>query len=111
MDYCAGVKSKGGWYYEERYVDKGTLITNRLQKIVRYYVSKNGGKIVKCHPDGREIQVESGSWLQSVVNRIDKDRPFEDYDINFQYYLDEIYKQIEQIEIVKLKSFKQLSLF
>jgi hypothetical protein len=111
MDYCAGVKSKGGWYYEERYIDKGILTKKRLQKIVRYYVSKNGGKIVKCHPDGREIQVESGSWLQTVVNRIDKDKPFEEYDINFQYYLDEIYKQIEQIEIIKLKSFKQLSLF
>jgi len=111
VDYCAGVKSKGAWYYEERYVDKGVLTTNRLQKIVRYYVSKNGGKIVKCHPDGREIQVESGSWLQTVVNRINPEVPIEQYDINYSYYLEEINKQIEGIEIFKPRSITQLALF
>lgn len=111
MDYCAGVKSKGSWYYEERYVDKNTLKTNRLQKIVRYYVSKNGGKIVKCHPDGREIQVESGSWLQTVVNRIDPSLSIDKYDINYSYYLEEINKQIEGIEVYKPKAFTQLALF
>jgi hypothetical protein len=111
VDYCAGVKSKGSWYYEERYVDKGVLTTNRLQKIVRYYVSKNGGKIVKCHPDGREIQVESGSWLQTVVNRIHPSVPIEEYDINYSYYLEEINKQIEGIEVYKPRAFTQLALF
>ena len=111
MDYCAGVKSKGSWYYEERYVDKGTLKVNRLQKIVRYYVSKNGGKIVKCHPDGREIQVESGSWLQTVVNRIDPASTIDQYDINYSYYLEEINKQIEGIEVYKPKAVTQLLLF
>ena len=111
MDYCAGVKSKGAWYYEERYVDMGTLKINKLQKIVRYYVSSNHGKIVKCHPDGREIQVESGSWLQTVVNHIDPAVPIEKYDINYSYYLDEINKQIEGIEIYKPKAFTQLLLF
>lgn len=110
-DYCGAVKSKGGWYYEERYINKGNLTINKLQKIVRYYVSNNGGKIVKCHPDGREIQVESGSWLQSVVNRIDPAVPIDKYDINYSYYLEEIYKQIAGIEKVKPKAFTQLLLF
>lgn len=110
-DYCAGVKAKAGWYFEEQYVDNGQLVVNRLQKIVRYYVSNTGSKLVKCHKDGRIIQVEAGQWLQTTINRIDKDKPFEDYDINQQYYLEEIYKQIEQIEKVKPKSFTQLSLF
>ena len=111
VDYCAGVKSKGAWHYEERYVDKGVLTTNRLQKIVRYFVSKNGGKIVKCHPDGREIQVESGSWLQTVVNRIDPSVSIEEYDINYSYYIEEINKQIEGIEVFKPRSITQLVLF
>jgi hypothetical protein len=110
-DYCAGVKAKAGWYYEERNIVEGQLTIERLQKIVRYYVSNTGGKLVKCHKDGREIQVESGQWLQTVVNFIDKDKPFSSYDINPQYYLEEIYKQIAQIEKVKPKSFTQLSLF
>lgn len=111
VDYCAGVKSKGAWYYEERYVDKNELKMNRLQKIVRYYVSSNGSKIVKCHPDGREIQVESGQWLQTVVNRLDPAVSIESYDINYSYYLEEINKQIEGIEVYKPKAFTQLALF
>lgn len=110
-DYCAGVKSKAGWHYEERSIINGELIINPLQKIVRYYVSDNGGKLVKCHKDGREIQVESGQWLQTTINRIDPTRDFDSYDINHSYYLEEIYKQITQIEKAKPKSFTQLSLF
>lgn len=111
LDYCAGVKSKGNWYFEERYIDKGVLVVNRLQKIVRYFISKDGVKLVKCNPDGRSIQVESGEWMQTVVNKLDPSTPFRDYNINLNYYLEEINKQIEQIEITRPKAFTQLSLF
>lgn len=170
LDYCAGVKSKGGWYFEtrelvneipEKYktmsieekrqyllangweqswsndnwvrqdaankeantgldterafdiaVKKLSVIQKtKLQKIIRYFVSNQGNKIIKCHPDGREIQVESGPWLQTVINKLDPDKPFTEYDINKQYYLDEIYKQIDQIQQVRENSYTQLSLF
>jgi hypothetical protein len=83
----------------------------QLQKIVRYYISNNGGKITKRHPDGREIQVEAGQWLQTVVNKLDPTTDADFFDINYKYYLDEIYKQIEGIEKVTPKSFTQLTLF
>lgn len=110
-DYCAGVKAKGGWYYEEKYIHKGDLKVNRLQKIVRYYISNNGHKIVKCHPDGRQIQVEAGQWMQTVVNKMDHSKPFDDYDINYTYYLEQINKEIENIKKFKPKFFTQLLLF
>lgn len=110
-DYCAGVKAKGQWFFEERYVDHGELKINRLQKIVRYFVSNTGVKLVKCNPDGRSIQVEAGEWMQTVINQVDPNISFSTYDINKSYYLQEIYKQIYQIEQVKAHSFKQLSLF
>ena len=110
-DYCAGVKAKGGWYYEERSLVKGQLVTNKLQKIVRYYVTKSGNKILKRHPDGREMQVEAGQWMQKTVNEIDPSIPYEAYDIDTEYYLENIYKQIEQINKVSHASFTQLSLF
>ena len=110
-DYCAGVKAKGGWYYEERSLVKGQLVTNKLQKIVRYYVTKSGNKILKRHPDGREMQVEAGQWMQKTVNEIDPTIPYEAYDIDTEYYLENIYKQIEQINKVSHASFTQLSLF
>ena len=110
-DYCAGVKAKGGWYYEERSLVKGQLVTNKLQKIVRYYITKSGNKILKRHPDGREMQVEAGQWMQKTANEIDPNIPYEAYDIDTEYYLENIYKQIEQINKVSHASFTQLSLF
>ncbi len=88
-----------------------TVQKTKLQKIVRYYISKSGDKIIKSNNDGREIQVESGQWMQREINKIDKSVPFDSYDINTQYYLNEIYKQIEQIEAMRSNDFKQLSLF
>jgi hypothetical protein len=89
----------------------GELIITRQQKIVRYYVSNKGGKLVKCNPDGRLIQVESGSWLQTTINEINETKPFESYGINTTYYLDQIYKEIHQIEKERSLSSTQLSLF
>ena len=111
FDYCAGVKSKGGWYYEARSVENGEVVCKKLQKIVRYYISNSGSKLVKCNPDGREIQVEAGIWMQNVVNNLDATIPFNSYDINKKYYLDSIYKEINQIEKLKSRGYTQLSLF
>jgi hypothetical protein len=110
-DYCGAVKAKGGWHFEERKVVLGEVQNKKLQKIVRYYVSNDGGKIVKCHNDGREIQAEAGQWLQTVVNKIDTSIAYDKYDINKKYYLEEIYKQIEGIQTVTFNKFTQLSLF
>jgi hypothetical protein len=90
---------------------QGVFKRTKLQKIVRYFISNNGVKMVKSHTDGREIQVEAGQWLQTVVNKLDPERPFSSYDINKEYYLQEIYKQIEQIQQVRESAYTQLSLF
>jgi len=111
FDYCGAVKAKAGWKFVDRQLVKGDVINTKQQKIVRYYISNEGGKLVKCHNDGREIQVESGEWLQTVVNKLDANVSFNSYDINKKYYLEEIYKQIEQIQELTFKSAKQLSLF
>lgn len=111
LDYCAGVKSKSGWWFENHQMVDGQMNVNKLQKIVRYFVSSSGGKIVKKHHDGREIQVEAGPWLQTIMNKHDPDVSFEHYDINRQFYLESIHKQIDQIRQTKPKSFVQLSLF
>ena len=111
FNYCAGVKAKGGWVFEERSVKDSTLHVNKLQKIIRYFISNKGSKLVKCNKDGREIQTEAGQWLQTVINKVDPNKPFTEYDINKSYYLDEIYKQRQQIEKVSQRSSTQLSLF
>lgn len=97
FDYCAGAKLKGDWYFEKRYVENGVYHSERLQKLIRYFVSNKGVKLIKCNPDGREIQLESGNFLQSIFNKSET-KNWEDYDINESYYLKRIYSEIEKIE-------------
>ena len=110
-DYCGAVKAKAGWYFVDRQIIDGQLVNQKLQKINRYFISDTGSKLVKCHNDGREIQAESGGWLQTIVNKIDLSKDFNSYNINKKYYLEEIYKEIEGIQEISFKNATQLSLF
>jgi len=107
FDFCGGVKIKGDWKFTERKIELGEYNEDKLQETIRYYISKQGSKIIKKHnSDGREIQVEAGRWLQKLL--IDyQEKPFEEYDINYDYYLEKIRKEIESLD----PSTNQLSLF
>lgn len=107
FDFCGGVKIRGDWKFVEHHVDDGNYKGTPLQHTLRYYISQKGSKIIKTNLlDGREIQVESGKWLQTVfIDYVDKF--FEEYEINYKFYLDKIKKEIEGLEPHK----NQLSLF
>jgi hypothetical protein len=97
FDYCAGVKAKGDWRFELVGVENSQLINRELHKIVRYYMSNKGGKIVKINTrDGRQIQTEAGAGLQTVYN-LALQKKWEDYDIDVNYYLKRIHKEIKNI--------------
>jgi len=107
FDYCAGVKIKGDWTFMESKVIDTEYVNEPLQKTIRYYISNKGSKIIKTHnKDGRKIQVEAGQWMQTIFNKY-VEKPFEEYDINYKYYLDNIKKEIEILE----PKIKQLKLF
>lgn len=111
FDFCGGVKSKGDWRFETREFEKGELKIKKLKKIVRYFVSNSGIKLMKVNKDGREIQIEAGEWKQTIANKIDIGKPFEQYDINKKYYLQSIYKEINNIENIVNRETTQLELF
>jgi hypothetical protein len=109
LDYCKGVKKKGDWFFLQTCFVKGQRINTELQGVVRYYISNNGCKIIKVNSaDGREIQVEAGKWMQTEFNLFES-KPWSEYDVNEDYYLEQIYKEIENIS--KTKENSQLSLF
>jgi len=109
FDYCGGAKIKGNWEFQETCVIDGVLTKKPLQKTIRYYVSKEGCKIVKENKDdGRAIQVVSHQWLQRLFN-VYEDLPFKEYGINDQFYLERIYKEIKGLEPEKFDF--QTSLF
>ena len=109
LDYCIGGKSKGDWKQVARYIKEGIYNEDDLQKINRYYISKSGVKIIKVNKtDSREIQLESGQWLQTVFNKLKVEPKWENYNINKGYYLEAIEQEIDNIMNV---SSNQLSLF
>lgn len=97
FDYCGGVKIRGDWFFTAEYIKDGVYKKDKLQKLIRYYVATSGVKLVKSHPDGREIQLESGRWMQRVFNKY-VELPFDDYQIDKRYYLEQIYQEITNIE-------------
>ena len=98
FDYCAGVKIKGDWSFYESSIKDGQHVENKLQKTIRYYISNKGSKILKINnSDNRQIQVEAGKWMQNVFNTY-IEKPFEEYDINYDYYLESIMKEIKILE-------------
>ena len=81
----------------------------KLQKINRYYISKTGVKIIKINKhDGREIQLESGKWLQTVYNDMKVEPKWENYNIDKAYYMQAIEQEINNILNVNVN---QLELF
>ena len=109
LDYCIGGKSKGNWKQFARGMKDGVFYEEELQKINRYYVSKKGVKIVKVNSiDDREIQLESGRWLQTVFNKMDLKPKWVDYDLDNAYYMKAIESEIDNILDV---SINQLKLF
>jgi hypothetical protein len=112
-DFCIGVKKKGDWFFESETIINGQHVVKKEQKTLRYYVSNRGCKIIKRNPDGRSIQVEAGKWMQTLFNKYEK-KPWEEYDINYQYYIDKTYGIINSMEgnsSSEVSSTGQLGLF
>jgi len=98
LDYCIGGKSKGDWQMVARYISKQEPYEDKLQKINRYYISNDGKKIIKVNSkDHREIQLEAGRWMQTIFNNAELKPKWEDYDVNVDYYLNAVEKELDNI--------------
>lgn len=101
LDFCIGVKASRQYHYEGIDKEGHKEIYHRL---IRYYVSKDGKKLLKVknpdvESDGNDVsQCEAGEWRCTVVNQIDKSTPIGSYNIDFQYYVDKAEERIFAIE-------------
>lgn len=106
MDYCAGAKANTGWIFNQICTLNGEVTKTNLQKTIRYYITNRGCKIIKFNKsDKREIQIEAGKWMQQDFSKY-IDLPWEEYDVNESYYLDQIYKEIHNILPAKINQLK-----
>ena len=87
FDFCLQMRVVRGWRAQHIKVNE----TIDLQKNNRYYMSKQGGAIIKLNKtDGRKLGLQKG-YVSTIFNQY-VDKPFKDYNINYRFYIEEANK-------------------
>ena len=122
-DFFGGVRARGDWKIKRVCIENGEQVEYPTSKMVRYYVAMEGCKLIKenrtivdkpydvTNSKGvitqsykkddvivKEIKVNAAKVFEKVVNKIDKNKKFEDYDIDYSFYINIIQKEIKRIE-------------
>lgn len=103
-DFCGRYKASRGWGSEIHYIKDSKHIIEKLQPTNRYYISNKGVKYFKVHDDGRKEEIEVNHYVTIFNNYIELEK-MSDYDINYNYYIQECYKIINIIEPIQLNLF------
>lgn len=98
-DFCLRQKASRDFHYEGITKDGKTI----YNKLIRYYVSKTGEKLLKvknpeCESNAADIsQVEAGEWVMKVCNELYPDHPLDN--INHAYYIEKAERIIHKIQL------------
>ena len=101
FDFCIRQKASKDFHYEE--IDRSTGSKTIYNKLIRYYVSNTGEKLLKVKNEDSQSgaadvsQVEAGEWLATVCNHLDKSHPLDN--INYAYYIERAEKIISKIQL------------
>lgn len=98
--FCKMANTTGQWWAETFELNENGEETNikRLQKNNRYYLSNRGVRFRKCviKEDLVKTEYEADKFVTIFNKKVDK--PFEEYDVNYEYYIEECYKIIHRID-------------
>jgi len=122
-DFCAGIRAKGDWKVIPTDAEGEDVYNPNTQKTIRYYVSRKGcklvkeqrelvtepfevedskGRVTKSYKKGdtivKQIKVEASKVLERVAIRVDPKKKIEDYDIDYDFYLRIIKREIESVD-------------
>lgn len=101
-DFCTSQKTDKSFTNEYHTIKNNELHIEKIQQSVRYYISNKGGSLYKRHnQDGRLINYCVGKNVTLFNDYVQK----EDYDIDYNYYIHETQKIIDQIIKKQLKLF------
>jgi hypothetical protein len=115
-DYCLRQKASKDFHYEGHSKETKTV----YNKLIRYYVSNTGEKLLKVKNENSDStavdvsQVEAGEWLMTVCNHLTPKHPLDN--INHAYYIERAERIIHKIQLEGKKrkvniDKNQLSLF
>lgn len=85
--------------------DKGVPINHieKQHKITRYYISNKGGVFIKNYTKGTSEIINKGYLVTTSNKHIVKN--IEEYDINYNFYISEAKKELNNIETKQLELF------
>jgi len=94
LDFC--VSQKMGAEFVAQYHKPDANVEN-LQKTNRFFISKDGGRLIKkSKKTDKEIGLYVGKNVR-ILNDFDESIPFENYDIDYLYYLKECRALVEDV--------------
>ena len=102
-DYCLRQKSSKDFHYEGWNRARGEKTV--YNKLIRYYVSNTGEKLLKvknpeCESNAPDVsQVEAGEWVCTVCNFLSKNTDVDAAGINYQYYIDKAERIVHKIAL------------
>ena len=90
FDFCLRLKtnSKSTPYF--KYLENGKIISKKLDRTTRYYVSNSGGIITKQFDESR-ISVVNVGYSVTLFNKY-IEKPMNEYNINYNFYIAEANK-------------------
>lgn len=106
FDFCLQLRCNSNSVGEHCFIDKeGKLVTTQLNRMTRYYISKGygSGPLQKRFDGNRVTGVNIGYAAMLFNNYVEK--PFEEYRVDYSFYISEAYKLIRAIETNQLTLF------
>lgn len=101
FDFCISQKVGKQFEVEHHYIKDNKMIKEKVQRLNRFFVSKNGGSLVKIKEDNSVSRLTAGFSI-TLFNKFFESK---NYNINYDYYVAETNK------IIKAVDSDQMSLF
>ena len=98
-DFCLRQKASKDFHYEGHSKETKTV----YNKLIRYYVSNTGEKLLKVKNENSDStavdvsQVEAGDWVMHVCNNLKPKHPLDN--INHAYYIERAERIIHKIQL------------
>jgi hypothetical protein len=98
-DFCLRQKASKDFHYEGHSKETKTV----YNKLIRYYVSNTGEKLLKVKNENSDStavdvsQVEAGDWVMHVCNHLTPNHPLDN--INHAYYIERAERIIHKIQL------------
>lgn len=103
-DFCLRLRTNKSCQAKYTYINNNKIVVKDLSKTTRYYISNHGGSLSKRFHETERVNGVNIGFITTIFNQY-VEKPMEEYDINYNFYIAECNKLIDQIES------KQLTLF